>query len=142
MIGARSSMRLALLVGGLVHLLPLIGLLGRDQLQRLYGLAIEQPEVVMLFQHRALLFGLIGGLMLSAVWRRELQLAAGLIGVFSALGFLLLAGNPQQLGAALQRVWLADLLVVGLLVPSSLWRATFEVRVADQFGLTGRPDAE
>lgn len=122
--GAGWFFRLALMIGGLIHLLPLAGLLGRDVLQRLYGLAIDEPQMVMLFQHRALMFGLIAALMLSAVWRRELQLAAGLIGLLSALGFMLLAGNPTLLSAALQRVWFADLLVVCLLLPSLLWQAT------------------
>lgn len=41
-----------------IHLLPLAGVLGPQRLQSLYGLAFTEPELVILMQHRAVLFGL------------------------------------------------------------------------------------
>lgn len=102
---------LGLALAGAIHLLPLPGLLGAAMLERLYGVALEDPALVLLLRHRALLFGLLGvGLVVSIVRRawRGPMIVAGLI---SAGAFLLLAW-PLELGTALQRVVIADVLAL------------------------------
>ena len=59
------------LTGG-IHLLPVTAITGEKAIRRLYGL--EEPmsiEAVLLLQHRALLFGLLGGLCLHAAHLRS-----------------------------------------------------------------------
>ena len=58
---------LALLIAGVIHLLPLQGVLGTGNLARLYGVAVSDPNTAILLQHRALLFGVLGVLMLMAI---------------------------------------------------------------------------
>lgn len=99
---------IALVITGLVHLLPAIGLLGSDSLARLYGLRIEEPNLLLLMRHRALLFGLLGAGLLAASARPAWQLTALLAATVAVGGFLLLAGPPSALNAALQRVFWID----------------------------------
>jgi hypothetical protein len=115
---------LALALAGAIHLLPLPGLLGAAMLERLYGIALPDPELVLLLRHRALLFGLLGvglcGAIVRRAWRGPL-IAAGLV---STIGFLLLAASPP-LGPALQRVWLADVgAMIALVLAAVLARRT------------------
>ena len=51
-----------------VHLLPLIGVRGSEALERLSGVAITDPSLLVLMQHRAVLFGIIGGVLVGAVF--------------------------------------------------------------------------
>jgi hypothetical protein len=108
----------ALLASGLVHLVPTLGVLGPSQLQRLYGVAVAAPELVLLMRHRALLFGLIGALQLAALASPGLRLAALLVGLVSALGYVALAWPPSSVGPALARVAWIDLGLVLLLAPA------------------------
>ena len=102
---------LGLALAGAIHLLPLPGLLGAAMLERLYGVAIEDPAVVLLLRHRALLFGLLGVGLVVAIARRAWRGPMLVAGLISAGGFLLLAW-PLELGAALQRVVIADVIAL------------------------------
>jgi hypothetical protein len=60
--------RLAFAAAGVIHLLPMAGLLDRPLLERAYGIQLgEGQDVVILMQHRALLFGLLAAACLLAV---------------------------------------------------------------------------
>jgi len=98
---------LLLAVVAVIHLLPLAGALGPRRLRALYGLPFEDPSLVILMQHRAVLFGLLGAFLLYAAWRPALvplALLGGSVSVGSFLGFAL-AGRPN---AQLARVVAAD----------------------------------
>jgi hypothetical protein len=107
-------------LAALIHLAPLPGLLSSTVLQRLYGLDIVEPDLLLLMRHRALLFGLLGAGLLLAIrltsWRRPMWLA----GVISAGGFLLLALGGTY-NAALQRVIVGDIVAVLALVAIAPW---------------------
>jgi hypothetical protein len=111
-----------LLVTGAVHLLPLLGVLGAARLEQLYGLRIEDPNLLLLMRHRALLFGLLGVLLCAAAFRPAWQgLALGAAWI-SVPGFVVLA--PSGLLPALQRVWWIDVALLPLLaLASTLWFA-------------------
>ena len=58
----------ALIFGvGLVNLLPVSGVLSANRLQALYGVAIEDVNFLVLMRHRAVLFGIVGGLLVASV---------------------------------------------------------------------------
>lgn len=57
----------ALLFAGVIHLLPVPGVMGVSTLARLYGIEVNDPNTAILMQHRALLFGVLGALMLTAI---------------------------------------------------------------------------
>ena len=61
-----------LLIVGLINLLPVIGLFGKAKLESTYQIKITSDALVLLMQHRALLFGLIGGFVIYSVWNLSL----------------------------------------------------------------------
>lgn len=114
---------LSLLVAGLLHLLPATGLRSAARLEALYGVALAEPALVLLLRHRALLFGLLGALLILGAWRREYQGLAIVAGLVSMLGFVLLAGPPGALPAALRTVAWADWAASALLLVALALRA-------------------
>ncbi len=102
-------------LAGLIKITPVIGVLGPERLQALYQLPIEGPDLLLLMRHRAVLFGAIGGLLLVAAFRPALRTVAATIGLISVASFLLLALPLHEHGAALQRVFWADV-IVGLVL--------------------------
>jgi len=105
----------ALLVAGLIHLLPVPGVMGAAALGRLYGVEVIDPNMAILLRHRALLFGVLGVLMLSAIALHGLRLTALAIGLFSATSFIVVALWVGGYNTAIGRVVLADGVAVILL---------------------------
>ncbi len=114
----------ALLVAGLIHLLPVPGVMGASTLARLYGIEVNDPNTAILLQHRALLFGVLGGLMLSAIALPWLRVTALTVALFSAASFIVVAITVGGYNPAIGRVVVADvvasvLLAAGLV--AELW---------------------
>jgi len=106
----------ALLIAGLIHLMPIPGLSGAAMLQRLYGIDITDPNTAILLQHRAILFGIVGVLLLSAVHWPSLRILASTIGLFSALSFIAIALRVGGYNEAIGRVVIADIVACVLLL--------------------------
>jgi len=106
----------SLVAAGVLHLLPLAGLLSAARLEALYGIPVREPSLELLLRHRALLFGLLGALLIAGALRSELRAAAIVAALVSMGGFLLLAGQSTELSSPLRRVALADLLATLLLL--------------------------
>jgi hypothetical protein len=101
--------RLGFAVAGLIHLIPLVGLLGRSALERGYGVDLGQGnDLTVLMQHRALLFGLLAAACWAAVWFPAWRYAVGLGALVSMLGFVLIAAL-QTHGAPIAKVMWVDL---------------------------------
>ena len=81
---------LTFIAAGLVHLVPAVAVMSSVRIEALYGVTIATPEQELLFRHRALLFGVLSGLLLAAAWREELRLVVGIAGLISMLGYVLL----------------------------------------------------
>ncbi|MDG1581219.1 phosphopantetheine adenylyltransferase [Pseudomonas sp. GOM6] len=105
-----------LLVAGIIHLLPLIGVLGGDRLNALYGLALDEPNLQILMRHRAVLFGLLGTLLVAAAFVPGLRGLALLGGLISVVSFLLLAWSAPLYNEALRRVVVADWVALACLL--------------------------
>jgi hypothetical protein len=102
-------------VPGLIHLLPLSGVLGADALARLYGLDFSEPDLEILMRHRAVLFGLLGTLLMASAFRPTLRTIALWAGFASVLSFLVLAWAVGSYGTAVARVVAADWIALGCL---------------------------
>jgi hypothetical protein len=116
-----------LLVVAAVHVLPLLGVLGASRLEQLYQVRMEDPNLLLLMRHRALLFGLLAALFAAAAFRPVWQGLALLAAWGSVLGFVLLA--PSDLSPSVQRVWWIDVALLPLLALAS-WAHIFGGRAS------------
>ena len=107
---------LALAGTGVIHLLPAVGLLGSAQVSALYGVSIEDPNLEILLRHRAVLFGLVGTLLVAAAFRPSLQPVALLVGLASVSSFLLLAYSVGRYNELIGRVVAIDIVALALLL--------------------------
>jgi len=108
-----------LIIVGLIHLMPFAGVMGADKLSALYGLSIDDPNLVILMRHRAFLFGLLGMFFVFAAFRREWQALAFIAAYASVLSFLHLSWSTGNYNAQLARVFMADMIALGCLVIGS-----------------------
>ena len=106
----------SLLVVGVIHLLPLAGVLGAERVAALYNVSIQDPNLAILMRHRAVLFGLLGGFLVAAAFLPALQTAAFIAGFVSVVSFLALAWSTAGYNAAIGRVVAADLVALACLV--------------------------
>lgn len=118
---AATALAAALLLAGVINLLPLIGVLGAERLQNLYGMGFDDPSLRILMRHRALLFGMLGGALLIAAFIPAWRLPMALVGLASMLGFIALAALEGGGNAAIRRVVIADVIASVLLALALLW---------------------
>lgn len=116
----QTIVKLGLVLAGVIHLLPVSGVLGGDRLQALYGVAVSDPGLLLLMRHRALLFGMLGAFLIAAAWVPAIRTAALALGLFSALSFIVLAASGGPASAAIVRIVLADWIAVALLVAAGV----------------------
>lgn len=100
---------------GLINFGPIVGVLGAGPLAELYGITVSDPDLLLLLRHRAMLFGLIGTLLLVAAFRRGLRNLAATLGMVSMVSFCVLALPLDSLSPALQRVFWIDVVAIALL---------------------------
>ena len=111
----RVSIALVLLVA-LVNLAPVLGVLSAERLQALYGIPIAGPDLEILMRHRALLFAVVGALLVAAAFHPPLRGVAVAAGLFSMLSFAALAWGVGGANEALRRVAWIDVVASLLLV--------------------------
>eukprot|EP01030_Chromulinospumella_sphaerica_P012321 gene12321-12112_t len=100
---------------GAIHLIPLLGVFGAAPLASLYGTTPSDPNTLILLRHRAVLFGIVGGICIGAAFKPASQRLGLTVGAFSVLSFLLLAWSTGGFNMHLQRVVVADGLALACL---------------------------
>jgi hypothetical protein len=114
--------RAVLSIVAVVKFLPFVGVLGSNRLELLYGLQIEDPNLLLLLRHRAVLFGLLGAFLLTSAlgdpskWHGPALLASWI----SVVSFLVLGNDANQLNASVNRVWWIDACMVPLLLIATI----------------------
>ncbi len=98
-----------LLVVAVIHLLPIIGVLGADRLSALYAINVTDNNLELLMRHRAVLFGIIGGLIAYAAFTPGVQPLAFVIAFVSIASFLYLALSIGDYNESIRRVVIADI---------------------------------
>ena len=105
-----------LVVVGVIHLLPLSGVLGSERLAALYGLSFNEPSLAILMRHRAVLFGLLGLFFCFAAFQPAWQTIAFVAGFVSVVSFLWLARSIGGYNALVARVIMADIVAMVCLI--------------------------
>lgn len=111
---------LILLVTGVVNALPLMGVISGARLQSLYGVTLDDPNLLILMRHRAVLFGLLGGFIIASVfvpgWR-PLAIGTALV---SMLTFIALACAQGGFNPAIRKVVVIDAVLCLALIPAAV----------------------
>lgn len=115
-----------LIVAGIIHLLPLPGVLGSERLAALYGLDFSEPNLAILMRHRAILLGLVGGFLVYAAFARSMQPAAFVAGFLSVTAYLFLAWSTGGYNSLVAKVVVADVIALASLLIGvvAYWRTT------------------
>lgn len=101
-----------LIVVGLIHLMPIPGVLGGQRLAALYGLRFDEPNLNILMRHRAVLFGMLGLLLIYAAFEPAVQSLAFVAGFISVSSFLWLAWSVGSYNTQVGRVFAADVVAL------------------------------
>lgn len=105
-----------LVIVAIVHLVPLVGVIGSSQLSTLYGIDLSEPNLAILMRHRAVLFGLLGAFFVLAAFRPELQPAAFVAAFISIVSFMLLAWLTGGYNARVARIVAGDVVALVALI--------------------------
>ena len=109
-----------LLAVGIIHILPLSGVLSAARLFDLYGITFDDPNLEILMRHRAVLFGLLGIFLISSAFLPNLQLAALITGFVSVVSFLYLAYSVGGYNDQVNRIVTADKAAIVCLLVGSI----------------------
>lgn len=94
---------------GVIHLLPVSGLIGAERLSLLYGVSVSEPNLEILMRHRAVLFLLMGLLLIAAAFIPALRVTAIVGGFISVVSFLVIAWSTGDYNDAVRRIVIADI---------------------------------
>lgn len=103
---------LLFVIVGLVNFAPLAGVLSREMIEGAYAVEVNSAALELLLRHRAVLFGIVGGLLLVAAFRPALRPIAAVCGFISMISFALLYGVIGPENDALRGVLRFD--IVGI----------------------------
>ncbi|MFC5421259.1 hypothetical protein ACFPOB_17010 [Bosea eneae] len=117
-----------LVLAGIINLLPVVGMAGADWLRSLYGLEIRSLDLEILLRHRAVLFGIVGGLLLVAAFRPGLRDVAVLVAGASMMSFIVIALLVGGYGPAIRKVVIVDIVGILALVPAIVARSASSSR--------------
>ena len=112
----RSAVTVILVAASLLHLVPATGLLSAARLNALYGVTFEEPNTLILMRHRALLFGIVGALLLSAAFQPRWRTVGLAVGLTSTLSFVLIAWSVGEYNDRLRAIVAIDLVAAAALV--------------------------
>jgi len=98
-----------MLVVAVIHLLPISGFLGVEQLASLYEIKITDGNLEILMRHRAILFGILGGFLAYAAFTPAIQPIAFLAAFISVTSFFFLSFSVGEFNDAIRKVVIADI---------------------------------
>lgn len=115
----RTRMCVLILVG-LIHLSPFLGVFGNETLSALYGIQFDEPNTLLLMRHRAVLFGIVAMLMIYTAFKPALNALGLIVGLLSVVSYLTLVFSSSNINDELYKVFWIDvaalmLLSIGLL---------------------------
>lgn len=109
--------RITLFLAGLINLLPSLLAFLPARISKSYGIDIPNANYELLLRHRAILFGIIGGLMIfSAITKKsyEISTIAGLVSMTSFIILYFLIG--KGINSELKKVMIVDVIATVVLL--------------------------
>ncbi len=109
-----------LLVIAVIHLLPASGFFAVERLVSLYDVEIDNVNLEILMRHRAILFGILGGLFAYAAFIPAVQPIAFVAAFISIASFFFLAFTVGEFNEAIRKVVIADVVAAVALIAAVL----------------------
>lgn len=111
--------RILLFIAGIINLLPSVLAFLPSKISKSYGIEVSNVNYELLLRHRAVLFAIVGGLLIyAAVTRKYVELSV-LIGFISMASFILLYFLVgKEVNAELTKVMKIDILGIVVLAIS------------------------
>jgi hypothetical protein len=96
------------LVAAAVNLAPMLGVVSAIRLEAAYAVTLDDPNLVILMRHRAVLFGAVGAALVVAAFHRPFRAFATAVGLVSMLSFVAIALLVGDYNEQLRRVATVD----------------------------------
>lgn len=110
------------IVIALIHFVPLSGFVGAAQLESLYGISITSPDLEILMRHRAVLFGILGGVFAIAAFKPIYQPIAFVIAACTLLPFFYLVAISENYNESIAGIVVGDIVALIALIIAVLLR--------------------
>ena len=98
-----------LLVVAVIHLLPITGFFGAERLAALYAVEMTDSNLEILMRHRAVLLGILGGILAYAAFNPNIQPIAFVAAFISVTSFFFLCFSMGDFNDAIRKVVIADI---------------------------------
>ncbi len=108
--------RILLFITGAINVLPAILVFSSEKLSKSYGIEIPNPNFELLLRHRAVLFGIVGGLMLYAAILKKHYSLSVTVGLVSMISFIVLYFSLEGINQNLEKVMRIDFIATALLI--------------------------
>jgi hypothetical protein len=115
-----SVVTLCLVIVGLINFAPILGVVSGERLARLYTIELADKNMIILMRHRALLFGVIGGVILYAAFVPAYQLVAMVMAAISMIGYVILVLQVGGYNRAIFKVMVVDIVGIVFLVAAAV----------------------
>ena len=108
--------RIALFLAGMINLLPAFLAFIPDRISKSYGIQLPNENYELLLRHRAILFGIIGGLMIYSAIAKKYYTIATTVGLISMVSFILLYFLiGKDINSELKKIMIVDIVATGIL---------------------------
>lgn len=113
--------RITLLISGAINIFPSALVFLPERISDSYGIKLQNPDFELLLRHRAVLFGIIGGLMIYSALTKKYYSISVIVGLISMLSFVILYFSLNGINDELTKVMKFDIaaiviLIIGLLL--------------------------
>lgn len=107
-----------------IHILPAMAVLMPGRLSTLYGFEAGDSVLTTLLQHRVLLFGLVAGALIWAIFTPSVRWPVLIGTVISMAGFIVIAAARGETGGSVRSIVVADVigLIIAVFASVLLWR--------------------
>jgi hypothetical protein len=114
---------LLVLIAAAINFAPVLGVVSRERMGLLYGVDLDDPNLQILMLHRAILFGVVGGLLFLTAFHPPLRVLGYVVGFSSMVSFLVIAWVVGGYNTEIQRVMVIDAVGIAALAGAGLVHA-------------------
>ena len=99
-----------------INLLPSLVAFAPAKISKLYGIEISDPTLITLLHHRAVMLGIVGGVLAAAIFIPSIRWVALVAGTVSMMSFIVIAAMNNELGGSLSRIAVVDAIGIPIIL--------------------------